>query len=243
MQRSVGISSCKNFIEPKFIGGEAVSTGVRWSPIQRASSSALSPYVVRVGGGGSLRDRAAAQRRERNVFAVGDRVLAKFEASEEYFDGIIESVNTDQSFRVVFDDGDRDACVPRANILHAAAAVAVGGGDASSGGEEGRQQACAAALLTAQGCSSLPSLGSTAASQSAVQSKDGDGAGRELTQTICVGQRVLAKFEDSEEFFDGLVTQAHSDGTFRVEFDDGDVDDKVAAASILHPHSAKIILG
>lgn len=48
-----------------------------------------------------------------------------------------------------------------------------------------------------------------------------------------VGDVVLARFEGEEEFFEGKVGADNGDGTYRVDFDDGDVDERVLAEHIL----------
>ena len=87
----------------------------------------------RGGGGGS------------GVFAVGQRVLAKFENSAEFFDGIIDSINRNSTVVVAFDDGDIDRSVPPQNIVHLAAA----GVQALDGNTEGaRPNASRSTMIT-----------------------------------------------------------------------------------------------
>ena len=60
------------------------------------------------------------EEKEEGVFGVGQRVsnLAKFENSDEFFDGVIDSINRNGTIVVAFDDGDVDPSVPRpAHIL------------------------------------------------------------------------------------------------------------------------------
>mmetsp|Transcript_43242 Transcript_43242/g.136722 ORF Transcript_43242/g.136722 Transcript_43242/m.136722 type:complete len:88 (+) Transcript_43242:154-417(+) len=51
--------------------------------------------------------------------------------------------------------------------------------------------------------------------------------------SFSTGDRVVARFQGSEEFFDGVIGACHADQLYRVEFDDGDVDDGVHVSNIL----------
>ena len=82
---------------------------------------APSPYARGREEGGAARDQRSGG--GTRVFAVGQRVLAKFENSAEFFDGVIDSINRNGTFVIAFDDGDIDRSVPRQNIAHPAAAV------------------------------------------------------------------------------------------------------------------------
>ena len=65
-------------------------------------------------------EAAEEEEKEEGVFGVGQRVsnLAKFENSDEFFDGVIDSINRNGTIVVAFDDGDVDPSVPRpAHIL------------------------------------------------------------------------------------------------------------------------------
>ena len=91
-------------------------------------------FLASRGGGGGSR-----------IFAVGQRVLAKFENSAEYFDGIVDSINRNGTVVVAFDDGDIDRSVPRHNIVHLAAA----GVQAQDGNTEGaRPTASRSTMIT-----------------------------------------------------------------------------------------------
>jgi hypothetical protein len=232
IQGEVGLAMVvKNTIEPL-----RTMPGPSWSRDQQLGASGTSPYIKKAGGGTTRQAQAAAQRRQHNVLAVGDRVLAKFEGSEEFFDGVIEGVNRDQTFVVAFDDGDLASRVPRAHIVHAAAAVAVRSDERSS--KPFGQHACAQLAPEAPPPTPAPPLSSSAApATTSTQSpqifkKWGNAS------LISVGQRVLARFEGSDDFFDGVVARCNGNGTFRVEFDDGDVDDQVAACDMAAPAAA-----
>ena len=47
---------------------------------------------------------------------VGDRVSARFKGSVEYYPGTIKKVNTGGTLHVLFDDGDVDLTVAKANV-------------------------------------------------------------------------------------------------------------------------------
>ena len=67
----------------------------RWSEHQHV---APSPYARGREEGGAARDQRSGG--GTRVFAVGQRVLAKFENSAEFFDGVIDSINRNGTFVV-----------------------------------------------------------------------------------------------------------------------------------------------
>jgi hypothetical protein len=237
----------KNGIVPKLSSPQGLA---RWSEHQHV---APSPYARGREQEGAARD----QRRGggTRVFAVGQRVLAKFENSDEFFDGVIDSINRNGTFVVAFDDGDFDRSVPRQNIVHPAAAVvsrdgeepedlkpiehmsgSVGGAFVFSGGRGGGGGAILksdseieqlvlgySAALALQ--SSTSSCGDDMRSTMSTNDASWDTSHASTTSaeqvvvakralSFALGQRVLARFEGSEEFFDGFIAALNDDGTF-----------------------------
>ena len=238
----------KNAIVPKLSSPQGLA---RWSEHQHV---APSPYARGREQEGAARDRRRGG--GTRVFAVGQRVLAKFENSDEFFDGVIDSINRNGTFVVAFDDGDIDRSVPRQNIAHPAAAVvsrdgeesadvkpiehmsgSVGGALVFSGGEGG---GLLSRFLESDSESEQLVLGSSAAlALLSATSSCGDDIRRTMSTndaswatshasttsaeqvvvakralSFALGQRVLARFEGSEEFFDGFIAALNDDGTF-----------------------------
>jgi hypothetical protein len=53
-----------------------------------------------------------------------------------------------------------------------------------------------------------------------------------------VGDRVEARFRGRAKYFSGRILKAHADGSFDIEYDDGDKEYNVAAALVRPPPCA-----
>ena len=59
------------------------------------------------------------------------------------------------------------------------------------------------------------------------------GESKPMTRVVTCQLHFTSRFQGSEEFFDGVIGACHADQLYRVEFDDGDVDDGVHVSNIL----------
>ena len=99
-------------------------------------------------------------------FGEGDRIEARFEGKDEWYEGKIIKAHSNGTFDVLYDDGDEEKGVERRLIR-----------DLANGFEE--------------------------------------------------GDRVQVRFEGKGEWYEGKITDARSDGTFDVLYEDGDTEERV----------------
>ena len=132
----------------------------------------------------------------------GDRVEARFQGSAEYYPGVLTAARPGiGTYDVEFDDGDVEVCVDEVDVR------------VSNLPKTPRQAAAARGVeIELAPLSRVVAVPSDAAS-------------------VAVGAHCEAKWTDPDsgksDFFDGRVAVAHADGTFRVDFDDGDVAEHV----------------
>ncbi|KAK1940655.1 hypothetical protein P3T76_008106 [Phytophthora citrophthora] len=56
-----------------------------------------------------------------------------------------------------------------------------------------------------------------------------------VTGTICVGTRVLCRYDGGEEFYPGQVSDVQEDGRYTIAYDDGEVEEDVPLEHIMEP--------
>ncbi|KAG5192664.1 hypothetical protein JKP88DRAFT_173091 [Tribonema minus] len=198
--------------------------------------------------GGARAAAAAAALRE------GDKVEARYKGRARYFSGKIRCVNRDGTYDVDYDDGEKELSVAAdlirslepppstaaARSPRAAAAVDFRAGDKIEARYRGRERyfkgevrrvnrdgtydidyddgekelGVAAALIRAQ----VPLL-----EASAPQQQRGGSA-----EPLAEGDRVEARYKGRARYFSGKVRRANRDGTYDVDYDDGEKELSVA---------------
>ena len=63
----------------------------------------------------------------------------------------------------------------------------------------------------------------------AVEASSASGA---FDQSFDVGSKIECRFQGGDSWFPGTISKANSDGTFYIDYDDGDVEDNVIATFI-----------
>ena len=174
----------------------------------------------------------------KSVHRVGEKVQAKCKGSRSYYPGKIKAINEDKTYDIVFDDGDRDRRCPESDIKQSADTtsdtdidkIVVGqtveakckgsrryfpGKVKADNGDDtydilfddgDRDRRCRRAHIKA----------SVQASHKSDSEAEGD--------SFRVGQQVQAKCKGSRQYYDGKIKAHNRDGTYDVQFDDGDRD-------------------
>jgi hypothetical protein len=143
-----------------------------------------------------------------SVLRAGDKVECLFGGKgTRWFKGEITARNSDGTYRVLYDDGDKDVALARQHIRVVVGSAGGGGGGAST---------------TATAGSTTP--------KSAVLSSVGDSSGESVLRA---GDKVEGLFGGKgTRWFKGEITARNSDGTYRVLYDDGDKDVALARQHI-----------
>lgn len=104
--------------------------------------------------------------------------------------------------------------------------VASGGGDKKAGSGSGSQSTTAA---NGSAGSATGSAASTTAGSAAVATGSAAGSGAGSAAGYKVGDPVYAMWEGNNEWYPGRIGKINDDGTYRVNYSDGDVSPKVPA--------------
>ena len=126
------------------------------------------------GGGGDGDDRDA-------VFSIGDKVEANWKGRGRWMDATVERKHRDGSFDIMYDDGDTEKYVDKANLRKA---------ERGSGRSSPRSPAKA--------------------------SRGGGGT------VLRKGTKIEADYRGRGKYYKGVIARDHFDGTFDVDYDDGE---------------------
>ena len=106
---------------------------------------------------------------------VGEKVEARYRGRSRYYPGKIRSINSDGTYDIDYDDGDKEKKVKTVHIRH-----------------------------------------------------------RPLPGGYAVGEKVEAKWQRGSSYWPGKISSVNSDGTYDIDYDDGDKDTNVKTIHIRH---------
>jgi len=137
-------------------------------------------------------------------YEQGDKVEVNFGGQGSFFPGIISKCNSDGTYDIAYDDGDTEASV-------AVSFIRAPGGDAGAPGSSGQIE-----------------------EPGGEDGFDADSQSTRLARstTFKVGARVECDFAGAGSYFPGKIARVHEDGTYDVEYDDGDSETNVDAVKI-----------
>jgi len=190
--------------------------------------------------------------------ARGDKVEAKYKGGRKYYKGEITRVNVDGSYDIRYDDGDRETRVKRSSIRplnkrsvqldteEEDGAFSVGsqveakfkGGSKYYKGKITRVNSNGTYNIsyvdgdreTQVKASFIRSLGKSGANKRSKSPKV-DYTSDEDT-AIKEGDRVEAKFKGGSKYFKGTVTRVNRNGSYAIDYDDGDKEKFVRAKDV-----------
>lgn len=152
----------------------------------------------------------------KDSFQLGDRVEAKFRGkAKRYYKGIVKAVHSDGTYDIDYDDGDRD-----------------------------RQLLGAFIRLLPTVNSKMPpediiiekqehSVGMVERSFDSTNDVDKATVSSPSTRTFKVGERVEARFKGrGTRYYAGTIKVKRSNGTYDIDYDDGDTDKSLASEAI-----------
>ncbi|CAM9192120.1 unnamed protein product, partial [Ectocarpus fasciculatus] len=184
----------------------------------------------------------------KTTFQLGDKVEAKFKGSSLYFKARISNVNRDGTYSITYDDGDRDTAVSREDLraVHGDTAmppahnhVRYQAGDKvetkSNFGmkyykgrivAENRDGTYAIEHDDGEKLPRVPSENIRALSGAVVHRSPSpncaDGSRRGSFASYNAGDKVEAKFKGGTKYYVGRISADNRDGTYNIDFDDGD---------------------
>ncbi|RLN48991.1 hypothetical protein BBJ28_00012921 [Nothophytophthora sp. Chile5] len=184
-------------------------------------------------------------------FAVGDAVKAKYKGGSKFFPGKITRKRPDGTFDVEYDDGDTESRIDAALIV---AGEAEGSKEAADSSQSSRKKTKfevgdVVKARYKKGARFFPGKIARVHSDGTytVNYEDGDSETRVDSALIegeagkaeekkrkgfSVGDKVTAQYKRGLKWFPGKIVKARTDGTFDIQYDDGDVEMRVSSTAI-----------
>ncbi|RLN64318.1 hypothetical protein BBJ29_004232 [Phytophthora kernoviae] len=199
-------------------------------------------------------DKHESSPKKKSSFSVGDVVKAKYKNGTKFFSGKISRVRSDGTFDIEYDDGDTETRVDATRIL----AVESDGprGDTDSQrtkrfevGDAVKARYKKGSKLFSGKISRVRSDGTYDVKyddgdvetnvestfiegEQTASSKSRDSAGEKTKVAFAEGDKVNARYKGGLKSYPGKILKARLDGTFDIQFDDGDVELRVNSSSI-----------
>ncbi|KAJ8558880.1 hypothetical protein ON010_g8569 [Phytophthora cinnamomi] len=193
--------------------------------------------------------------KETKSLKVGDKVRARYNKGSKLFSGEITAVHRDGTYDIRYDDGDKEKYVDAKDIEleeeeHDAPSPIKNSSTLKVGD--------AVEANYKNGVKMFPGKISRAHSDGTydVTFNDGDSERRVPRSRIkykadidsspkkksgfAVGDAVKAKYQKGTKFFSGKIARVRSDGTYDIEYDDGDSETRVDASSIVGAEPEKL---
>ncbi|KAI9993220.1 hypothetical protein PInf_015291 [Phytophthora infestans] len=181
--------------------------------------------------------------KKKSGFAVGDVIKAKYKKGTKYFTGKISRLRSDGTYDVAYDDGDSETHVDASLIASAETETAI----KLQVGDVVKARYKKGAKLFSGKISRVRSDGTydvkyddgdseMYVESSYIEAKDTtlshDEADDKKPESFTVGDKVSAKYKGGSKSFPGKIRKVRVDGTYDIEFDDGDVEQRVKSSAI-----------
>jgi hypothetical protein len=169
-------------------------------------------------------------------YKLGDKIQAKWKGGS-YYPGTIAMVNTDGTYNINYDDGDKESNVMEANIklpepVAKSTTTFKAGDKVKAKWKGGSYYTGTIATVNADGTYNI-------------DYDDGDKESNVMSANIMlleteakapvtykVGDKVKAQWQGGTVFFNGTIATVNTDGTYNIDYDDGDKESNVPASKI-----------
>jgi hypothetical protein len=173
-------------------------------------------------------------------FKEGDNVEVDFQGTGRYFPGKIIRDRNNGTYDIQYDDGDMEAQVNEKLIRHGSSNFKEG--DRVEGNYKGKGKYYPGKISVVRDDGTYN-----------IQYDDGETESRVKREFIHygyysnfkVGDKVEADYQGTGRYYPGNIIHDRNDGTYDIQYDDGDKDEKVNNKRIRHPlkHISKFIIG
>ena len=170
---------------------------------------------------------------------IHQRIRAKVHGWDQYYEGKVEAVNTNGTYKVTFDDGEVVDCVKPSEIITESIPFYIGdrvSAKLSDGGESCSGNVSEVNLTDGLYCITLDD------GKVVKQVQVGDMKKADLQRNLTIvsneslltsGQQVDARIEGWDQHYPGKIYLANSDGSFEIHFEDGEIVKNVKRSDII----------
>ncbi|KAL4171226.1 hypothetical protein KRP22_009324 [Phytophthora ramorum] len=196
-----------------------------------------------------------SSQKKKTGFAVGDAVQAKYKKGAKYFPGTIERVRPDGTYDIRYEDGDSETRVDSSLVVAAEPETSKPSAD-SPVPSTAKQFEVGDAVKARykKGAKLFPGKITRVRSDGTYDIRYEDGDTEMYVERSCIegeakpiarakaeekkpesfteGDKVNAKYKGGVKTYPGTIVKARVDGTFDIEYDDGDTELRVKSSSI-----------
>jgi hypothetical protein len=169
---------------------------------------------------GEVEDSPAAAKDDSQTFTVGMHVEANYKNRGKFFPAVIAKIRSKGKYDLQYDDGDKESKVP-ADRIRADKEFEGEGGDDEEGDEGEVPDKAPKSKLN----------GEKSTAPGADEGEDSPAA-EDGSQTFAVGMHIKANYKNKGKFYRGVIGKVRRNGTYDLQYDDGDKESKVPADRI-----------
>ncbi|KAJ1451183.1 hypothetical protein M885DRAFT_570320 [Pelagophyceae sp. CCMP2097] len=214
----------------------------------RAASPGAAPRA-RAGSPGAsgrkaLRPRATSDDATLTAprFRMGEAIEAKYKQGSKWFKGNVVSANPDGTYDVRYDDGDEERAVKAMHIQKrdgggssprsSPRAAGLSLGDKVEARYRGREKFYPGKISRDRGDGTFDidyddGEKETRVDEKLIRSKDGGSSSSGGKGGLKEGEKVEARYRGKEKFYPGKISRNRNDGTFDIDYDDGEKETRV----------------
>ncbi|GMF29595.1 unnamed protein product [Phytophthora fragariaefolia] len=211
-------------------------------------------FIQRIDDGEDRSESRDQSKKSKNQsFEVGDIVKAPFQQGVKLFRGKISRIRSDETYDIVFDDGDRDSHVPgdliqreegKSNSEQKPKTVTLKAGDVVNARYKKGSKRFAGTITRARSDGTYDiryddgdvemrvEMDMIEVLDDSKRKEDPRTGSPKLKTSMQVGDKVRAHYNKGSKMFSGEITAVHRDGTYDIRYDDGDKEKDVDAKDI-----------
>ncbi|KAJ1451181.1 hypothetical protein M885DRAFT_570318 [Pelagophyceae sp. CCMP2097] len=184
------------------------------------------------------KDGGSSSSAAKGGFMEGDKVEARYRGKEKFYPGKISRDRGDRTYDINYDDGEREIRVDEKLIRSkdgGASSIAKGGlkeGEKVEARYRGREKFYTGIIIGDRRDGTFDidyddGEKETRVDEKLIRSKDGGASSSGNNGSLMVGDKVEARYRGREKFYTGKIIRNRGDGTFDIDYDDGEKETRV----------------
>ncbi|KAK1932357.1 hypothetical protein P3T76_012351 [Phytophthora citrophthora] len=185
--------------------------------------------------------------KKKKMFAVGDAIQAKYKKGSKYFPGKISRIRSDGTYDIQYEDGDSETHVDSSLIITVESETKANEDSPKPSKSKRFEVGDVVKARYKKGTKLFPGKITRVRSDGTYDIKYDDGDTEQHVKSshiegeakadkegeaFVVGDKVNARYKGGTKRFPGTIVKVRMDGTFDIEYDDGDTEQRVKGSSL-----------
>jgi PUB domain/EF-hand domain pair len=180
----------------------------------------------------------------------GDKIEARYKGRERYFPGTVRRVNRDDTYDILYDDGEREAGVEArlvrlvSSSSSRAAAVELIAGDNVEARHRGRERYCSGTirrvnrdgsydidyhngeseLSVAAEYVKLTTIAAASPKRRSTADSGTHSSNKPAAAVFIEGDKIEARYKGRDRYYTGVIKRCNRDGSYDIDYDDGELE-------------------